>query len=120
MIEHLPPVGWADVATKADLAALEQRLELRLDRVDDRFSRVDDQFSRVDDQFSRVDDRFSRVDDRFTALEENIGLRFESSENRVLASFEHELRGQAITLFWAQVTVVMTMAALAFSLVRFT
>jgi hypothetical protein len=29
-------------------------------------------------------------------------------------------RGQAITLFWAQVTVVMTMAALAFSLVRFT
>jgi hypothetical protein len=29
-------------------------------------------------------------------------------------------RRQAITLFWAQVTVVMTMAALAFSLVRFT
>jgi len=53
-------------------------------------------------------------------LEESIALRFESSENRLMALFERELRGQAITLFWAQVTVVMTMAALAFSLVRFT
>jgi hypothetical protein len=127
LIEHLPPVGWADVATKADVAALEQRLELRFDRIDDRFDRIDDRFSRIDDRFAQIDDRFSRVDDgfsrvyeRFTALDENIALRFESSENRVRASFEHELRGQAITLFWAQVTVVMTMAALAFGLVRFT
>jgi len=31
LIEHLPPVGWADVATKHDLAGLEQR-------IDDRFA----------------------------------------------------------------------------------
>ena len=103
LIEHPPPVGWADVATKGDLAVLEQRLELRFAHIDDRLS-----------------EGFSSVNDRFRALDENIGLRLESSENRVRASFEHELRGQAITLFWAQVTVVMTMAALAFSLVRFT
>ena len=127
LIEHLPPVGWADVATKGDVAALEQRLELRFDRIDDRFGRIDDRFAQIDarfaqidDRFSRVDDGFRRVDDRFTALDESIAQRIESSENRVRASFEHELRGQAITLFWAQVTVVMTMAALAFSLVRFT
>ena len=38
LIEHLPPVGWADVATKHDLSGLEQRLELRFDRIDDRFA----------------------------------------------------------------------------------
>ena len=31
LMEMLPPVGWADVATKRDLDVLEQRLEARLE-----------------------------------------------------------------------------------------
>jgi hypothetical protein len=31
LMEHLPPVGHTDLATKADLAALEERLTQRLD-----------------------------------------------------------------------------------------
>lgn len=98
LIEHLPPLGWADVATKHDLVALEQRLEQRLEL----------RFVRVEERFNAVDERFNAIAHQITAA--NADLR---------ASFEHELRSQITTVVFGLVGVVLTMAALAFALVRF-
>jgi hypothetical protein len=43
LMEMMPPVGWADVATKRDLDALEQRIDLRFEAMDHKFEAMNHQ-----------------------------------------------------------------------------
>jgi len=90
LMAYLPPVGWADVATKRDLDQLEMRL----------------------------DQRFALVDQRFEQLQLRLDQRFELSEQRILATVRAEMAVQTRTMLFAMIGVMVTFASTVLAAIK--
>ena len=66
LMDCIPPFGWHEIATKHDLAALDERM-------DQRFRVVDYRFDAVEERIGSLDERIDlKLDARFHAAEARI------------------------------------------------
>ena len=121
LVEHLPPVGWGDVARRSDIAALDLRFEQihrRFEEVDRRFEEVDRRFEEVDRRFEEVDRRFDQVDARFGDLEVRLGARFEQGLAELETRISNELRRQMWGMIVAFVSAMVAISGVLLAAVR--
>ena len=91
----LPPSRWEDLATKADLRALETRLDGITHRLD-----------AIDDRFTAIEHRFDGTDQRIMSLEHSLSGQ--------MAALQTSLEGELATLRAVMVSgrqIALTMAA---------
>jgi len=100
MMTLLPPVGWAEVATKDDLRQLEARLDSRIDALEARF----------DGRFGGLEGRFGGLEGRMAVLEGRMEQGMAELETRFTAA----LRTQLFALLGAMFSIsALTVAASA-------
>ena len=69
---YLPQQPGAELATRADIIELGERMGRRFEQVDARFEQVDARFAQMERQFERVDHRFEQMENRFHAVRDDL------------------------------------------------
>ncbi len=72
LMESLPPMDWNELATKADIEAIDARFDV----IDSRFDVIDSRFDVIDARFEAIDSRFEAIDLRFEAMGDRIDKGF--------------------------------------------
>lgn len=121
LMAYLPPVGWADVATKHDVAVVAeqvQALERRFDGLERHFNGLERRFDRFESRFDGLEARFATKEE-LANLEERSTLRLEAAEHRIVGTLRAEMIAQTRTLVFAMLTTLLTAVSLAFAAARF-
>ncbi len=97
LMAQLPPMSWADLVSKHDLAGLGERVETRIEGVETRLQGVETRLQGIDTRLQGVEARMEDTRRDLDLVGERVELRIETFEHRVLATLHRELNLQMRT-----------------------
>jgi len=54
-MEDMPPIDYSQLATRQDLAAIDNKMQAQFARIEGRFAQIDGRFAQIDGRFAQVE-----------------------------------------------------------------